>query len=73
MPSCDTCSLLSVPENADHAKHYRICNWPEPIMPTNVLHMERIAIAERGSARWVTVKMVTERKDLLHDCPCWKA
>lgn len=70
MAKCDTCALLAVPQNEDHAKHYRICTWqPREPMPSNVLYLERGAL-KREAARWITTKIVTEKPEMLNDCPC---
>ena len=42
MPSCDTCALLKVPENTDHAQHYRICGWQPRALPEPVLQFESL-------------------------------
>lgn len=72
MAKCDTCALLAVPDNPDHAKHYRVCTWqPAEPMPANVLHLERAAL-KREVARWITTKIVNEKPEMMADCPCWR-
>lgn len=73
MPTCDTCSLLKIPDNPDHAKHYRVCTWqPAESLPEPILHLERAAVRRLGASRWVTVKVVTEKPEMLPACSCWQ-
>lgn len=72
MPSCDTCALLKVPDNADHARHYRICGWQPRVLPEPVLQGESLALKRMSSARWITLKVITTDPGKLPSCSCWQ-
>jgi hypothetical protein len=57
MPSCDTCSLLKVPENPDHAANYRICGWQPRALPEPVLHLEREALSRLSAPRYRALEL----------------
>ena len=73
MPSCDTCALLKVPKNADHAKTYRICGWQPRNLPEPVLQLEKLALQRLSVARWVTLKVITDDPGKLPPCSCWQS
>jgi hypothetical protein len=72
MPSCDTCALLMVPENADIAQHYRICGWQPRALPEPVLHLENVALRRMSPARWITLKVIRDDPHKLPPCSCWQ-
>jgi hypothetical protein len=72
MPSCDTCAFLKMPDNADHAQHYRICGWQPRVLPEPVLHLEREALQRMSAGRWITLKVLKENPEKLPLCSCWK-
>jgi hypothetical protein len=72
MPSCDTCALLKVPENSDHAQNYRICGWQPRTMPEPVLQLEKLALRRMSAARWITLKVLKEDPSKLPPCSCWE-
>ncbi|MGJ4953076.1 hypothetical protein [Bradyrhizobium sp. HKCCYLS20291] len=66
--ACDTCRHLKVPDNPDHAKHYRVCTVITPL-PANMhfWHREEIEGRRYSSHRWITTHCV-ETKLGLKDC-----
>ena len=72
MPSCDTCALLKVPENTEHAQNYRVCGWQPRALPEPVLHLEREALRRMSAGRWITLKVLKENPEKLPPCSCWK-
>ncbi len=72
MPSCDTCALLKVPENADHAQSYRICGWQPRALPEPVLQLENVALRRMSAARWITLKVLRDDPGKLPPCSCWQ-
>jgi hypothetical protein len=72
MPTCDTCALLEMPDNPDHAKHYRICGWQPRVLPEPVLHLEKLALQKISAARWITLKSLTDKPSKLPKCSCWQ-
>jgi len=73
MPSCDTCALLKVPDNAEHARHYRICGWQPGALPEPVLQLENLQLRRMSAARWVTLKVLTDDPGKLPPCSCWQS
>jgi hypothetical protein len=72
MPSCDTCALLKVPENVDHAQNYRICGWQPRTLPEPVLQLEKLALRRTSAARWITLKVLRDDPNKLPACSCWQ-